>query len=179
MRFEGSVWLAASMLYGGEDRRRLRTLQKLAHETGARLIAVNDALYHQPEQRELQDVVTCIREHTTLAAAGKRLEANAERHLKRPGKWRACFAPRPHAIAETIRFAGRINFSLDQIKQNYPHEPVPPGKTADEHLRDLTEAGLQAPLSGRHAVQGRAHWPMKELRFIAEQEDRALFPHRA
>ena len=47
------------------------------------------------------------------------------------------------AVAETLRFADKISFSLDQIKQNYPHEPVPPGKTADEHLRDLTNSGLK------------------------------------
>ena len=169
MRFEGSVWLAAAMLYGGEDRRRLRSLQKLALETGARLIAVNDALYHRAERRELQDVVTCIREHTILAAAGKRLEANAERHLKSPKEMARLFRTTPAAIAETIRFAGRIDFSLDQIKQNYPHEPVPPGKTADEHLRDLTNAGLKRRYPEKTPFKV-ARLAMKELRFIAEQK---------
>ncbi len=169
MQFSGPVWLAASMLYDGEDRRRLRELQKLAQETGARLIAINDALYHSVKQRELQDVVTCIREHTTLVAAGKRLEANAERHLKLPGEMVRLFRGAPGAITETIRFADKIRFSLDQIKQNYPHEPVPPGKTADEHLRDLTEAGLK-----RRYPEGTpfkvARQALKELRFIAKQE---------
>ncbi|MGZ5928045.1 MAG: error-prone DNA polymerase [Rhizomicrobium sp.] len=169
MQFNGPVWLAASMLYDGEDRRRLRELQKLAQETGARLIAINDALYHSIKQRELQDVVTCIREHITLVAAGKRLEANAERHLKLPGEMVRLFRAAPGAITETIRFADKISFSLDQIKQNYPHEPVPSGKTADEHLRDLTEAGLK-----RRYPEGTpfkvARQALKELRFIAKQE---------
>ena len=74
------------------------------------LIAVNDVLYHQPDQRELQDVVTCIREHVTLDDAGKRLEANAERHLKSPAEMARLFRAVPGAIAETLRFADRIHF---------------------------------------------------------------------
>ena len=168
-KFEGPVWLAAAMLYTGEDRRRLRDLLKLARETGARLIATNDALYHHTDQRELQDVVTCIREHVTLAAAGKRLEANAERHLKTRTEMTRLFRHAPHAVAETLRFASKISFSLDQIKQNYPHEPVPPGKTADGHLRDLTEAGLKNRYPNGTPFK-IARQAMKELRFIARHE---------
>src|SRR5690349_18902025 len=70
------VWLAASMLYTGEDRRRLRDLQKVARTARVPLIAVNDVLYHHPGRRDLQDVVTCIREHVSLKEAGVRLQAN-------------------------------------------------------------------------------------------------------
>ena len=168
-KFNGPVWLAATMLYNGEDRRRLQKLQKLAHETGARLIAVNDALYHHTDQRELQDVVTCIREHVTLAAAGRRLEVNAERHLKTPREMARLFRHASDAITETLRFADNISFTLDQIKQNYPHEPVPPGKTADGHLRDLTNAGLKRryPKGPPFKIARQA---VKELRFIAKHE---------
>jgi error-prone DNA polymerase len=163
------TWLAASMLYTGEDRRRLRDLRRIARSTRVPLIAVNDALYHHAEQRELQDIVTCIREHVTLQEAGKRLEANAERHLKPAGEMARLFQSCPEAIAESLRFAGRIQFTLDMLKQNYPHEPVPPGKTADGHLRDLTKAGLK-----RRYPQGTpfkvARLAVKELRFIAAQE---------
>jgi error-prone DNA polymerase len=164
-----NTWLAATMLYGGEDRRRLRDLKRLAREAHVPLIAVNDALYHHPDQRELQDIVTCIREHVTLQDAGKRLEANAERHLKPPGEMARLFRDCPQAVAESLRFAASIGFTLDMLKQNYPHEPVPPGKTADGHLRDLTKAGLK-----RRYPQGTpfkvARLAVKELRFIASQE---------
>src|SRR5215470_8790388 len=79
-----AVWLAASMLYRGDDGRRLAKLATMAATAGVALIAVGDALYHIPERRMLQDVVTCIREHRRLDDAGRRLEANAERHLKSP-----------------------------------------------------------------------------------------------
>jgi error-prone DNA polymerase len=142
-RLGRDTWLAASMLYTGEDRRRLRDLKTLSRETGRPLIAVNDALYHHPERRDLQDVVTCIREHLTLEQAGTRLQANAERHLKDPGEMSRQFRDAPQAVEETIRFANRISFTLDQLGQRYPREPVPRGRTPDGHLRDLTEAGLK------------------------------------
>src|SRR6185312_104174 len=118
-----NTWLAASMLYTGEDRRRLRDLKKLARETDTPLIAVNDALYHAPEQRDLQDVVTCIREHLVLEQAGTRLQANAERHLKPPEEMTRLFRDASQAVEETIRFANRISFTLDQLCQRYPREP--------------------------------------------------------
>src|SRR5215472_8836101 len=78
------VWLAASLLYRGDDRRRLARLARLAQVAGVPLLATNEVLYHHPTRRSLQDVLTCIREKTTIEAVGKRLEANAERYLKPP-----------------------------------------------------------------------------------------------
>jgi error-prone DNA polymerase len=137
----GRVWLAASMLHHGDDKRRLHRLVRLARGTEVPMLAVNDVLYHHHEQRELQDVVTCIREHVTIDKAGRRLEANAERHMKPPAEMVRLFRDCPEAIEETVRFAARIDFKLSDIKYNYPHEPVPPGKTADQHLSDLTWEG--------------------------------------
>jgi error-prone DNA polymerase len=135
------LWLAASMLHRGDDRRRLKRLKTLAQEMCVPLLAVNDVLYHEPARRELQDVVTCIREHLTIDKAGKLLEANAERHLKSPEEMTRLFRDAPDAIAETTHFADRISFSLSQLKYNYPEEPVPKGRTPDEYLRELTWTG--------------------------------------
>ena len=161
------TWLAASMLYTGEDRRRLRDLKKLARAARVPLIAVNDVLYHKAERRELQDIVTCIREHVTLKEAGSRLEVNAERHLKWPEEMRRLFRDCPEAVGETLRFAKTITFTLAELGQRYPREPVPRGKSADQHLRDLTEAGLKwrYPQGVPKKIADIAE---KELRFIAE-----------
>jgi error-prone DNA polymerase len=156
------------MLYRGDDKRRLRRLKALAAEVRVPLLAVNDVLYHAAERRELQDVVTCIREHVTIDAAGKRLEANAERHLKTPQEMVRLFAEAPEAIIETQRFAARIGFRLSDLKYNYPHEPVPPGKTAIGHLTDLAWEGAARrypdgiPAKVRAAVE-------KELAIIEAQ----------
>ena len=135
------VWLAASLLYRGDDRRRLARLHRVADAAGVPLLATNDVVYHHPSRRPLQDVLTCIREKTTIDTIGKRLECNAERHLKPAQEMARLFRDVPEAIAETVRFADRIVFSLDQLKYQYPDEPVPPGKTAQRHLEDLTWQG--------------------------------------
>jgi error-prone DNA polymerase len=135
------VWLAASLLYRGDDKRRLARLQYIAATAHVPLLATNEVLYHHPARRPLQDVLTCIREKTTIDAIGKRLEANAERYLKSADEMARLFRDVPEAIKETMRFASRIDFSLAQLKYQYPDEPVPPGKTAQRHLEDLTWQG--------------------------------------
>jgi error-prone DNA polymerase len=135
------VWLAASLLYRGDDKRRLARLQYIAATAHVPLLATNEVLYHHPARRPLQDVLTCIREKTTIDAIGKRLEANAERYLKSADEMARLFRDVPEAIKETMRFAARIDFSLAQLKYQYPDEPVPPGKTAQRHLEDLTWQG--------------------------------------
>src|SRR3954465_11429834 len=137
------VWLAASLLYRGDDKRRLARLHHLALAAKVPLLATNEVLYHHPARRPLQDVLTCIREKTTIEAVGRKLEANAERFLKTPREMARLFRDFPEAIAETMRFADKITFSLDQLKYQYPDEPVPPGKTAQGHLQDLTWAGAK------------------------------------
>ncbi len=134
----GSVWLTAAMHRHGADRRRLAELMQLSERLRVPLLAVNDVLYDTPEQRDLQDVLSCIREGTTITEAGRRLEANAERHLKAPQEMARLFRDCPDAIAETGRLLDRIGFSLDQLKYEYPDEPVPPGWEAQAWLEDLT-----------------------------------------
>jgi error-prone DNA polymerase len=161
------VWLAASLLYRGDDKRRLARLHHIAIKAKVPLLATNEVLYHHPARRPLQDVLTCIREKTTIEAIGKRLEANAERYLKPGHEMARLFRDLPDAVAETSRFAGRINFSLDQLKYQYPDEPVPPGKTAQQHLEDLTWQGVKRYFAGQIDEKLRATL-RKELDLIAE-----------
>ncbi|UPJ61036.1 error-prone DNA polymerase [Bradyrhizobium sp. 192] len=167
-RAEG-VWLAASLIYRGDDRRRLARLDDLAAKAKVPLLATNEVLYHDPGRRPLQDVLTCIREKTTIEAVGKKLEANAERFLKTPREMARLFRDFPDAIAETMRFAGKIDFSLDQLKYQYPDEPVPPGKTAQGHLEDLTWAGVDKYFGGVENIDTKLRATLhKELALIAE-----------
>jgi len=161
------VWLAASLLYRGDDKRRLARLHRLALAVKVPLLATNEVLYHHPARRRLQDVLTCIREKTTIDAIGRRLEANADRYLKPAREMARLFRDLPEAIAETMRFAGRISFSLDQLKYQYPDEPVPPGKTAQQHLEDLTWTGVDKYFGGEISETLRATL-RKELALIAE-----------
>ena len=121
-------------------------LAEFGEEIGAPLVAVNDVFYHVPERRPLADVLTCVREKCTMAEAGLRLSVNAERHLKSPAEMARLFARFPGAIARTIEIAKACTFSLGQLKYEYPDEPVPPGKTAQQHLEDLTWAGARSAI---------------------------------
>ena len=139
-----SVWLGASMLYRGDDARRLERLKTIAKESSVPLLAVNNALYHIPERRALQDVLTCIREHVTIDDAGKLLEANAERHLKSPREMARIFRHAPEAIDRSLRFLERCGFSLDELEgTEYPDENRQGYGNPHEALKDLAEKGAK------------------------------------
>src|SRR6202044_1267202 len=135
------TFLAGIHYHRGDEPRRLRLLPELGERHGAPLVAVNDVHYHAPERRPLADVVTCIREKCTLSQAGFRLAVNAERHLKAPSEMARLFKNFPDPIARTVKIANACTFSPRQLEYEYPDEPVPPGKTAQQHLEDLTWAG--------------------------------------
>ncbi|MCC7268175.1 MAG: error-prone DNA polymerase, partial [Caulobacteraceae bacterium] len=134
----GAVWLAAVMNRRGDDARRLVRLQRIADVARVPLLAVNDALYDRPEQRDLQDVVSCIREGVTIETAGRLLDANAERHLKPPEEMARLFRKTPQAIAEIGDILDRVDFDLEQLKYEYPREPIPPGYTPAQWLEEVT-----------------------------------------
>src|SRR5262245_52943299 len=134
----GRVHLGATFSYKGDERRRLGELAELAVQTRAPLVATNDVLYHHPARRPLADVLACIREKCTIAEAGFRLEANAERHLKDAAEMARLFAHYPEAVSRTLAIAERTRFSLESLRYEYPDEPVPPDKTPQQHLEELT-----------------------------------------
>ena len=133
--------IAASYLYRGDDVARIERLDRIARAHGLTILATNDVHYHAPERRPLQDVMTCIRHKVTLEEAGWRLHANAERHLKSPDEMIRLFAKWPHAIRATRAFADAIDFSLDELKYEYPEETCPGGRTPQQHLEHLTWRG--------------------------------------
>jgi error-prone DNA polymerase len=144
----GRAFLAGIHRYRGDEPRRLGRLDALGERVGTPLVAVNDVHYHVPERRPLADAVTCIREKCTIREAGLRLAINAERHLKPADEMTRLFAAFPRAIARSIEIAGACSFSLGDLKYEYPDEPVPPGKTPQQHLADLTWAGARQRYPG-------------------------------
>ena len=169
-----TIWLGATMHRAGRDRRSLAQLQAAARATGIPLIALNAPLYATPDDRPLHDIVTCIREHCTIADAGRRLAANAERHLKSPHEMARLFASVPQAIAETQTLMGSIDFSLGQLGYEYPHEPVPPGYTPQAWLEELvrTEAAKRWPDGVPDKMQALL---VEEFDIIARQNYAAYF----
>jgi len=143
----GRVWVGLAMGRRGDDARRASRLAALSAAHWLPLIAVGDVVYHTPARRPLQDVLACIRDGTTLAAAGRRLEANAERHLKAPAETARLFRAYPEAVAETVRFLEALGFSLDELRYEYPDE-----------LR-AGHATPQAALEARTAEGARERYP--------------------
>ena len=133
--------VAASWLYRGGDSARIERLDRIALRHGCTILATNDVHYHAPDRRPLQDVVTCIREKVAIATAGYLLNPNAERHLKSPEEMTRLFARWPHAIKATREFADALNFSLDELRYEYPKETVPDGRSPQQHLEHLTWEG--------------------------------------
>jgi error-prone DNA polymerase len=135
------LYLAARHSYRGDDKARIEQLSRLAARARTPLVATGAVLYHAPHRRPLQDVLTCIREKCTIHEAGYHLEANAERHLKAPQEMARLFRGHEDALHRTVEIADACTFSLDELKYEYPDEPVPDGKTPQSHLENLTWDG--------------------------------------
>jgi error-prone DNA polymerase len=130
-QFGSSLYLAASFNYQGQDEKRLFRLA----ETGIPLVATGDVYYHSRERRELQDVLTCIREKCTIHTAGFRLYSNAERFLKERDEIDRLFKKYPQAIANANAIAAACKFSLDELKYLAPDEELVDGLTRQATIR--------------------------------------------
>lgn len=142
-RLQAPLYLAASHLYRGDDDRRIALLADLAAAHQIPLVATNDVHAHVATRRPLQDVLTCIRAHCTIHQAGYRLFANAERHLKAPTEMVRLFRRHPEAIAHTIAIAEACRFSLDDLRYEYPVDPVTADATPQQDLERLAWIGAE------------------------------------
>jgi error-prone DNA polymerase len=167
--FRGNIHLALTHCYRGDDKQWMRTVAGLARSLSLPVVATNDVLYYHPERKMLQDVMTCIREKCTMAEAGFRLDANAERHLKSPREMAQIFEAWPEALEATSEIANRCRFSLNELRYEYPEEIGEPGLSAFEDLKRRTLAGAMGryPDGIPEAVTAQIN---HELKLIAECE---------
>lgn len=140
-RFGAALRLAVAPDYGGNDRFRIEQAAAMADQARVPLMATNDVLYHAAERRPLQDVLTAIRLNTPVCEVGLELTANAERHLKPPLEMARLFRRHPEALAETLRFADELTFSLSDLEYNYPDEPTESGLGPQAELERLAREG--------------------------------------
>lgn len=168
-KFRGRFHLALTHTCRGDDRQWIRTVADFARSLDVPVVATNDVLYHDSDRKMLQDVVTCIREKCTLAEAGFRLQANAERHLKPIGEMAQLFEAWPQALEATLEIADDCRFSLDELRYEYPEEIVEPGLSPLEDLIKRAWAGAEwrypngIPENVRKQID-------HELELIAERE---------
>jgi error-prone DNA polymerase len=171
--FGDDAYLAAPLLHDLPDPQRLARLGALGDAAGLPLVATNAAYYHVPERRYLQDVLTCIRAGCTVADAGVRLFANAERHLRSREELGRRYGGAVELIERSVTLAARCTFSLDELRYEYPHELVPPGHTAMEYLSALTWRGAGERYGERHGgTKARRHEGEESRR--REERDREI-----
>ncbi len=151
--FRERAYLAAAVHLGPCDEDELAHWARQSRLCRLPMVASNQVHYHLPERRALHDVLTAVKNHTTVANLGALRFANGERYLKSPAQLAQLFARYPDAVERTVEVAGRCAFSLDELRYEYPDELCPPGKTQAVHLAELTWAGARA-LSGRHSREG-------------------------
>ena len=171
-RFPGNAWIAVELHRGADDRARIAELEAIGEKSGLACVAAGDAHMHERARKRLQDVMTAIRLQCPLAEAGRRLHPNGERYLRSIGRLSRLYPAR--LLAATLDVASRCQFTLDQIRYEYPEELVPAGETPTTHLRSLTLAGLArrypdgAPASVVETVE-------HELKLIAELDYEPFF----
>ncbi len=129
-------------LVRGEER-GVRMLAALARAHGLPLLATGGVAHAAPEDREIADVFTCLREYTTLDRAGRRLAPNAARHLRDARTMHGLFRDLPGAVANTVALAGRLEFTLRDLGYRFPEFAPPPGETQASWLRALAFAGAR------------------------------------
>jgi error-prone DNA polymerase len=116
------------------DQMRLYELSELAFRHKVRTVVTNDVLFHEPGRRQLQDVVTCIRNNTTIDAVGFERERHADRYLKPPHEMERLFPRYQEALARTMEIVERCRFSLEELTYQYPEEAIVPGMDAQQSL---------------------------------------------
>jgi error-prone DNA polymerase len=138
-----ALYLAAHRSYLGDDHKILYRLSQLSSQFNVPLVATNDVHYHHPERRQLQDILTCTREKSTIYNAGFLLHQNAERHLKPIHEMDRLFRQYPDAIKRTQEIAAACHFTLDSLQYVYPQELTTEGRTPQQELTYLAWEGAR------------------------------------
>jgi error-prone DNA polymerase len=133
--------LALELLLQGDDANRITRVRAAAESSGLPIAAAGDVLMHLRSRKAAQDTLTAIRLNTPVAECGYALQPNAEQHLR--SRLRLAKLYRPEWLEETQRLASLCNFTLDELRYEYPQELVPEGRTAIQHLRVLTAEGAR------------------------------------
>jgi error-prone DNA polymerase len=172
--FGDRLWIAATRRYLGDDAKQIFRLSQLSKQFQIPLVATNDVHYHNPERRQLQDVLTCIREKCTIQNAGYKLHQNAERHLKDQAEMKRLFLHYPEAIRATQEIVEACQFSLSELKYVYPEELTTDGRTPQEEIAFLAWQGAHEKYGEK--IPATISKNIKhELRFIEEMNYAAYF----
>ena len=172
--FENYFSIAISLRYNGDDAKQLYRLSQLSNELSIPLAATNDVHYHCAKRRQLQDVLTCVREKCTIHNAGFKLLPNAERYLKSQEEIARLFLHYPEAIQRTKEIAEACKFSLDELKYEYPEEITNEGRTPLQEVEYLAWKGAKE-IFGEPVPEKISTAIIHELTFIKQMNYAAYF----
>lgn len=141
--FPNRLYALAEFHRGHNDQRLWRRWQRWGKATQTPLVAAGDVHYHEPGRRYLHDVVTAIRLKTTVAELGQHRFANSEHHLRPTDELASLFADAPDVLRRGAEIADRCQFSLEELRYDYPEELCPTGETPFSYLTRLTWAGAE------------------------------------
>jgi error-prone DNA polymerase len=139
----GNVYVELQRHFHRQQEARNRAAIEIARSLKLPLLATNGVCYATPQERELCDVFTAIRNHKTLATAGRLLARNSERHVKSPQEMQQIFSDLPEALANTVELSSRLEFTLEALGYEFPKYPVPEGESMMSFLRERTREGFQ------------------------------------
>ena len=122
---------------------RNQSLLELASQLHLPVIATNGVRYATENDREILDVLTAIRHHTSLDRAGRLLALNCSRSLRPAREMAALFSDIPEAIANTGIVSDRLEFTLNDLGYEFPHYPVAEGETMDSFLEKRVDEGVR------------------------------------
>ncbi|MEK7856890.1 MAG: DNA polymerase III subunit alpha, partial [Acidobacteriota bacterium] len=167
--FEDRLYIELQRHHLRQEEAINQSLLGLSHKLRIPYFASNGAYYADQHDRELFDVFTCIKNHTTIYDAGKLLSENSERYLKPENQMLELFEDDPEAIERTAEIASRVNFSMDELSYNFPGYDLPSGETMDSFLRKKAQQGAlerysKSTKNVRFQIQGRLD---KELAVIS------------
>ncbi len=139
----GDVYAEIQRHMDREEEARNQALVERARSLRIPLLATNGVCHATAAEREIFDVLTAVRNKTTLDAAGRLLARNSERHLKPAVEMARLFADHPDAIANTVELSSRLEFVLTDLGYEFPKYPVPEGETMNSFLARRTDEGAR------------------------------------
>lgn len=161
--FQNRAYVSLCLRRRPNDQLRLHEISNMAVRHRVKTVVTNDVLFHEPSRRQLQDVVTCIKNRTTIDDVGFERERHADRHLKAPEEMQRLFSRYPEALARTMEIAERCKFSMEELTYQYPLEAIVAGMDAQQSL----EHYVRENIPGRYP-EGL---PQKVLRSVRHELD--------
>ena len=165
--FKEHLWLGVEIFPNGRELKSYQQAFNLCESLQLNMVAMGDVHMHHPDRKALQDVVSAVRMGQTVRLAGRLLCANREKYLRPLSVISQLYPAR--LLSETMRIADLCDFSLDELRYEYPEELVPSHLSPSEYLRQLVETGAKIRWPDGPGTEIRQTIE-KELKLIAELE---------